>query len=436
MRDVLLTVVVAGLVPVALLRPFAGLLAFTWLAFFRPQEMCWSFAREAPFSLAIAVALVAGLLLGRRIGRPFTREERVVRVELPTLFMILFWVATGFSAVFGVDPAASRAPFATLTKIVFVALLGSGLCGTRERVRQMLTVVAFSLGALAVKTVWFAVRTGEYRIFNGPGGMMADNNDFGLALVMGLALLVGVMRQERVVAAKAVAALTAAACAATVFFTHSRSGFVALVLVVILALLAMRRRAIAFVVAPAVLGAIFLLVPGGTLTRLTSVWNGAPDESAAARLVAFRKALHMAAEEPLFGVGPGNFTAMWAEVPPRVDAPPIVVHNTFLQVLAESGGVGLALFLAMFGTAIAGLARVPAEVAWRASWAQAALLALAGFGAGAMFLSRVNFDLTYVLVGMVPAIVRARDEGRGPAASPAARVGLPWRATAQAGGAG
>jgi len=44
MRDILLTLIVFGSLPVILVRPFVGLLVFAWLGYMNPQKLSWGFA--------------------------------------------------------------------------------------------------------------------------------------------------------------------------------------------------------------------------------------------------------------------------------------------------------------------------------------------------------------------------------------------------------
>src|SRR6185295_4391480 len=62
-RDLAVLAVVCGSLPVILLRPFYGLLVYSWLAFMRPQDMAWGASRGLPLSLWVATALGIGLVL-------------------------------------------------------------------------------------------------------------------------------------------------------------------------------------------------------------------------------------------------------------------------------------------------------------------------------------------------------------------------------------
>ncbi len=414
MRDVLLTLLVGGLLPFALFRPFAGLLILTGLAYFRPQEMCWGFARELPFSLVVAGATVLGLVLGRFAGPPFRRGEARLPVDRRITLLVLFWAALLLSTLLAAHRSEAAAEMTETSKVMVFALLTAGLTTTRDRFRWVLLVIAASLGLLALKHGLHALVTGRFRIFHGPGGMMADSNDFGLALVMTLPLLfhLGASRSGdggpdlSGPAAKAAFGFLGIWAAAGVLLTHSRGGFLALAVVTILWMLRFRRKAWALVLGPVLLAAAALALPAEVVRRGEGILTGRPDLSARMRAVAWRKALHLGAARPLFGVGPGNFILEWENAAPSVPGHPVVVHNTYLQVFAEAGGTGLVLYLLLLVATLGGLRLAGGEGSdrWRREAARALELSLAGFLVGALFLSRVRFDLFYQLVALAAAL--------------------------------
>jgi hypothetical protein len=60
MRDVLVFAIVLFLLPTSIRRPFVGMLLFSWLAYMRPQDLCWGFARTMRMSFFVGVAMFLG----------------------------------------------------------------------------------------------------------------------------------------------------------------------------------------------------------------------------------------------------------------------------------------------------------------------------------------------------------------------------------------
>jgi probable O-glycosylation ligase (exosortase A-associated) len=406
LRDLVLSAVLLASLPLAVARPFVGLLVFSWLAYMRPADMAWRVNDFRP-SLVVGAATLVGILL--------RRDERVLLLEKRTVLLAVFLACVGASAFVAPDPASSFADgnLADLAKILFVALLTTGLASTQERVRWLLLVIAGSLGALALKASLAGVLHPGLAV-HGPGGAIQDTNDFGLALVMALPLLVYLARDERGPALQAMLGAMACACVAGILFTRSRGGVVALAAMALVWMWKLRRNGWALVFAPLVAAAAVVLAPPQLFERVRNLSTGSADPSVEGRLVAWQKAISMARENPVFGVGPGNFLREWAHVPPEAaHVPPVVAHNTYLQILAESGAVTLAVYAAALVLAIVALARLRREApqAWRRRYADAILLSLVGFSAGAFFLSRTHFDLVYHLIGISVALASAREGG-------------------------
>ena len=95
LRDLLVFSMVMLSLPLAFKRPFLGMLVFSWLAYMRPQDLCWGFAREMRFSFYVALAMLLGWFAHE------TRQRRFLRMDS---FVLAATTDTGLS------PAARRAP--------------------------------------------------------------------------------------------------------------------------------------------------------------------------------------------------------------------------------------------------------------------------------------------------------------------------------------
>lgn len=400
-RDVILLGMVLVSLPLSVFQPFFGLLVFTWFACMRPNDMTWGINQFRP-SLLIAVATLVGVLLSKR--------EKLFVLEKRTVLLGTFLAAVAVSCVVAQNPAFSfeEGRIEDLAKIIFIAILATGLCNTQDRVRLMLLVIAGSFGLLALKGTVQGI-LGPGRPIHGPGGPILDNNDFGLALVMALPLLVYAARAEKGPLLRAILTIMAVACVSGVLFTRSRGGVIALAAMGVVWLWKVRRNSWALIAAPAFLAAVIMLSPPELWDRVRNLTTGAHDPSAQGRLVAWQKAWNMAGANPVFGIGPGNFATpeYWYAYPPTdTGVAPVVAHNTYFQILAESGFVALAVFLGMLLVTLWGLSRTsrPGGDAWRARYSDGVFLSLVGFMAGCMFLTRTHFDLLYMLIGLSVAI--------------------------------
>jgi O-antigen ligase len=77
------------------------------------------------------------------------------------------------------------------------------------------------------------------------------------------------------------------------------------------------------------------------------------DESAMGRLYAWEAAWNMALENPVFGVGISNFIYNYFYYSTHWDGRNHAVHSTWFGVLAESGFIGLVLFISLIVSSLA-----------------------------------------------------------------------------------
>lgn len=192
---------------------------------------------------------------------------------------------------------------------------------------------------------------------------MYDGNDIGVVYMVGLPLSVVFLR-SRTRALQVLGALTIMGILASLVLTASRGGFLGLLVgglaVVVLSPGWSLVQKVLIVAVPA-LGMV-LLAPEGYWDQMGTILNPQDDyniTSDTGRMAIWTRGLGYVAQYPVFGLGPDNFVrAGWfisdvgrsglvgASI--RDQAP----HNTFLQVWAELGSVGLGIWLSIlaYGT--------------------------------------------------------------------------------------
>jgi O-antigen ligase len=196
---------------------------------------------------------------------------------------------------------------------------------------------------------------------------------------------------------------------AAVVSSYSRGAAVSLAVVFLL--LAMRSKhkiLVAGMFALIAVGAV-MVASESYLERLATIQAPAEEASAAGRMEYARAAIRMAKDYPLLGVGFGMSNQRWmmkyysgvAAMAPAV-GPGQVVHNTYLQMLTDSGVFGLLVYLALFVGTLIWLNRSAAFHRRMKSGLEGYPMALEGalaaFAAGSTFLSRVHFDQVYILL--------------------------------------
>ncbi len=187
-----------------------------------------------------------------------------------------------------------------------------------------------------------------------------------------------------------------------ILFTASRAGFLGLVLFGAVVLLRSRQKARMLVLAGVATLAVALAAPPESWDRVrsltkvknTEVLQSEADESARQRFMIWQIAWKMWKDHPVFGVGLGaapysNYAYALSRPEWSLARARWNTHNTFLNVLAETGLPGLILFAGIFVSTFRHLARArkavePVVPEWGTDirYLEAALL---GFLVGATF---------------------------------------------------
>jgi putative inorganic carbon (hco3(-)) transporter len=136
------------------------------------------------------------------------------------------------------------------------------------------------------------------------------------------------------------------------------------------------------------------------------------------RLDAWRGAINLTAEQPLLGVGPGNFQFHFYEATGRPLGSPrmTVVHNTYLDVAVELGVIGMVLFVLYLVQAFARLGIARARAHGPPGYAVTVRTALVIAVVAGIFVSEQYFAPFWLFGGLATALWV---EGRGSATAEA-----------------
>jgi hypothetical protein len=193
-------------------------------------------------------------------------------------------------------------------------------------------------------------------------GPIGDPNRFAQVLLFALPLAAFRIRDEKRRNGRLLAIVCSAAILGGVFCTYSRGAYVALALLVGVALLLgyLRWRHV-LLAGVAGLACAFILAPG-TLVRLQKL-ESIPslltdrqytntDGAVRGRLTEMLAAYHVFLDHPLVGVGPAHFSPYYSvaymgdpDITFRQLAEPRRAHNLYLEMGAETGILGVSLFL-------------------------------------------------------------------------------------------
>jgi probable O-glycosylation ligase (exosortase A-associated) len=426
MRSLLVALLIFGSLPLIIVKPHVGVLVWSWIGYMNPHRLTWGFTYDFSFAMVVGLVTIAAWL--------FSREPKTVPWHPLVLMLAVFAAWVSFTTLFAEYPDHAQAKWDRTIKILlFNGFVTLGLITTRQRLDALIWVIVLSLGFFAIKGAAFTLLTGgSYRLFGPPGSFIADNNQFGLALLMTIPLV----RYLQLTAGRRwvrLGLLLSIPCfLVAVLGTYSRGALVGLaVTVVALAIKSRHRMRLAFLAGIAIAAAVQFM-PEHWHARVATIAEYEEDASAQARFESWRYALEVVRGSPVSGGGFEIFRGNQAATAAGYRS----AHSIYFEALAEHGYVGLALFLAigigtyMTAAVIGRRARGHPDLAWAADLAAMVQVSIAAYATAGLFLNLATFDLYYHLVAVaiiahtlvrqrLAAVAPARPASTSPGYAPA-----------------
>jgi probable O-glycosylation ligase (exosortase A-associated) len=320
-----------------------------------------------------------------------------------------------------------------IARLILVSTLAVRLISTRQRFVVTLAVIAGSFGFHAAKAGLGFLLGGGLHFATGVAGAFPDNEGYalGTAMIMPLLMSAGQNMERRWLRWGFFAAVPL--CALTIVGTFSRGGFLALAAAALTMAFLQRRRlmAIGALVATCLAMLLVVPIPPGYFDRMQTIqtYEEVADESALGRLHFWRVALNMVADQP-FGIGLHNYEPTYD----RYDftngqyGRSRAVHNSHLEVLAETGYLGGAVWSGLFAFAFFACIRVrvrarrsilqPDERTFLRSAAAGLMASMVAFIVGGSFLAIALNDITWLTFSLVAALDRISKQMVSRAAEP------------------
>jgi putative inorganic carbon (hco3(-)) transporter len=414
--------VLAILVPGILLSlrsRYVALLMYLWFALFRPQDWVWYDVTSLRLSLVLGLLLLV----------PAVLSGRFPNVTHPlTIGMILFVGSASMTQMVAVQPDVGWVWIDFLARL-FLASMMIVTCAVE--IRQLVGVIAViggSLGFHAAKAGLAFLLGGGVRFADGFAGAFVDNNGYALAAVMIMPLLLATAQNVDLVYSGRLLRwirlgfyLSVPLCAFVVIGTYSRGGFISLAAItaIFAALQDRRLPAVAGLVIVTTLALVVVPIPDSYVDRLQTIqtYNEIGEESAMSRPHFWRVGLDMVAANPL-GVGLKQYEDAYDKYDFSYGrfGNHRAVHNSHVQVLAELGYPGFAIWSGLFLFAFFACFRArrlarrptldPRTGAFLRTTANGLIISMAGFVVGGSFLSFAVNDLTWLVFGLVAALDR------------------------------
>ena len=342
MRDILITLIVFGSIPLIFKQPWTGILLFSWISYMNPHRLTYGFAYSFQFALIAAVLTI--------IAFTISRENKRIPISPVSVVLFLFVTWTAITTITALAPDRAETRFIEFGKIQIMTILTLAMIKTKVRLNWLIAMIVFSIGFYGVRGGLFSIMTGgNYRVWGPPGSFFEDNNQLALTLIMTMPL----MHYLQLVAAnkwvRHMLSVMILLTLAAIIGTYSRGALLALsTMGFFLWLRSSKKLPVAFAAAVCIIG-VLSFMPQKWFDRMDTIDSYEEDESASGRFDAWLFAINIANDRLLGGGFKVNTQErLWPIYNPEspvVRAP----HSIYFEVLGEHGYPGLTLFL-MLGT--------------------------------------------------------------------------------------
>lgn len=298
--------------------------------------------------------------------------------------------------------------------VIFVYLLVQGV---RSDSASRMVGGALILGC---STIVLAMLTGFGPLVEERGGTVRlsvgntyDSNDLALLIVITLPFAFFMLKASRPVA-RALLILSIALMLVGLVKTGSRGGFLGLIIIMLFMLLRGSRQARKYALV-AIAASVILFAaaaPSAYWERIKTIYNYENDynmKEKGGRLMIWQTGLQMIAQRPITGVGIACFSIAHVRLAgQKLEMAP---HNSFIQVAAELGIVGLFLFTAIIFISLRAARRIrrrareglaDTNLLWLAS---AVEISFIGFIVSGSLLSHAYSAIFCFLAGMAAALI-------------------------------
>src|SRR6185295_17251202 len=315
---------------------FVGLFVFTLLLYVRPNDLFPDFFGDLAILKFIAIGTLIVYIIGK-VGAGELITIWPIEMRALALIVVIGIVITPVAA----SPKHSIDMLSdTFFKVVVIFVLMINLVDTRQRLLRILKLVVVCGSGIAIGSIWkFAegkftatIQGVGVRIEGAVGGIFGNPNDLAMALDMLLPISI-------------------------ILMLNSKPAGRILFLICTLLLWKLGRHN-KFTTALAALGACAILVmamPAGYSDRLFTIVQTEKDTTGSAkeRQDELKRVTFLAVRHPIIGIGLNNY--------PVYSNHAIRAHNSFLEVAAELGVLGLIAYLILIFAPLKRLKQIERE---------------------------------------------------------------------------
>lgn len=341
-----------------IVRPWIGVTAIYLVVLMVPQDIWWwHFSGTRPV-FTIMIPTLIGFFFFASTGGYNIRalfQKRYIYIMLLWLCYFLSYALGPYTDQVGpyrwFDPAWMMTNLSKMFVLFFVACL---VIDDERKIKIFVSVLIF---ATLFLTYWINDQylfQGRFGRIGGPQGLSGigtytDENSFAAFFVGGLPFLyyAGFVLKQRFFKYAFWLAIPLGWHA--IFLTGSRGGLIAVCACIMFIVYRSRKLSLG-IIAVLLFSTAFIWQAGDVMKRRAgTIGDFAVEDSARSRLEAWQAAINMVKNYPLTGVGLASFGVAY---PDHSDKKPREAHNTFFQVIAESGVAAGILYLMVLFAAL------------------------------------------------------------------------------------
>ena len=323
---------------------WGGLLIFSVLLFFRPQDQIAALGRMHGSDVAAIVGLTAMAVLNT------SRREPITRITPELLGVFGLGAVILLTAPFSIWIGGVLNIFTNMyVQVALIFMLMVNTVTSPKRVERICLVIVLAFGYISARVIADYLRginLVEGNRASGPaGGFFENPNDLALNLVAFLPLAMMYVKRPGSVARRLFFAGICVLMLIALVFTKSRSGQLGFAAMFAAFLLVTRSLTPATVLALVVgTAAVLPVLPASYWERMSSIFDEEKDATGSReeRRVLMERGWRTFLDHPLTGVGAGQFQNYAAEGEEHTWRQ---THNAYLQIAAELGFFGVATFM-------------------------------------------------------------------------------------------
>jgi O-antigen ligase len=276
------------------------------------------------------------------------RADTIIPANPVNKYIYIFFAAVLISCLFTNDWSRAIYDLTIFLKSFLLFVLLLLLADNKKTLFAFIKIIVIAtLIAALIALYEYRTTSIQMLLFSGrTGGIHSDPNFFASILVSIAPLSMMLTKVESNKSMKLFWGIATAILFFSIIPTFSRGGIIAFVVIAVLILWQERRNKYIFIIALISLLAFIIAAPFDFWVRVVSITQSQGDFSIMHRSLLLKNGFRIFLENPIIGVGMGDYIYTISKYINR----PMVAHNMYLHVLAETGLIGGISFFCILGS--------------------------------------------------------------------------------------